>query len=243
MEYRGSRNPWMLLPLVFVALIALPAAAARLQEPAVYVPLIQNEYPRFTPTPIPPDILVLSEERYLYGGALHLVGEVRNQSGEHLEDIVLKATLYNSSNQVLASTNEALYLYHLEDGEKTCYHITFLSPPANWSYSRIEALSYSSSDGAIDGLVVISLTGDYDRNTGNYTLSGEIRNGSEGTVRCVKAVGTLYDRDGDVLGCSYEYVTGYNLLRTVKSAYEILYFDRDYADVTNYRVQPDGLVQ
>lgn len=170
---------------------------------------------------------------------LHIVGEVRNNTNNHLRQITVQADVYAASGQLLTTTSGVTLLETLPAGEKTCFNL-FLPQPGGWSYYQFRPLSYLTDGESPPNLSLSNLTG---RNGFNFDwgdILGDVTNNEGRTVESIKAVGTLYSADGDVLGCNATTIYSIDLAPGQTSGFHLYFLDHDYGEATQYRLQVGG---
>lgn len=205
----------------------------------VYIPLAHN---RFTSGPVQVTVLANSSQYTDRFGKLHIVGEVRNLTNRTIYNIWVTAQLYNRNNAQVASASSLIMLDYIAAGDRTCFDIEFASPPSDWYTYEFPDPSYESGPNH-PRLNIEDDRGYFDEDSSGeevYLLEGEVRNTSGSRVYGVKAVGTLYNRNGRVVSCSTDYIdtTELSLDHNQTAPFEIYYWDRrDYDDVADYRLQ------
>ena len=223
-------------------LVVSPVLSSALQDFLVFSPII---YRPAVPT-VPPPIVknVGNETNYVSSGDLHIVGDIYNATSNHTTSLYVPIRLLDSNNQVIDSENAGVFLSNLSPNDTTCYSAAFLNRTTGWSKIEIFAPEYDTTSNEPPKLSISSLSGAYNAQTGNYTINGSIKNDDHVTVYNVKAIGTLYDKNEKVVGCMAAYVDGaLNLLMGRTANFKITFYDRDYKDVTRFRLQTDGFIQ
>ncbi len=199
----------------------------------VYLPLVVKEPP--------PGVRVLNNH-FAYVdtiGYLNIVGEMQNNTPNHLRFVKITANIFNSGGRLLDTEFTYIYLNNLPAGDKTCFHIS-LEEPVGWSYYEFEAPTYWTDGKPLPNLAVSNDSGSYDSISGWYEIIGQVRNEHGTRVEYVSPVGTLYNASGVVVGCSFTYINSTHLDPGQTSSFKMTFFDRDYADVTMYRLQVGG---
>lgn len=222
---------------VGIALMWARTASARPVEPAQvhyqYLPALRQNRQRLrvleNHTSYTPD----------WGGSLHLVGEVLNESNAVLREIVVQAKLYDRQEKLLQTIQSTTYLEQLPGGQKTCFEITVMPPPANWDSYLLEVASYRVDNSGPPALVVLNPELSFE-DGGEVWIEGRVRNDAGRRVECVRAVGTVYDRAGDVLGCRDTYVDATHLNANQTSAFRLEFYGRDFDAVKEFQVQVHG---
>jgi len=199
--------------------------------------------PTVTPTPtLPPTGVHILENHSYYVdsfGYLNIVGEVENDTANHLHSVGITVNVLNSGGQFIGTGFDYIYLNNLPAGDKTCFYI-FLEEPADWSYYEFEPPSYWTDGEPLPNLTVLNDSGYYDPFWGWYDITGQVRNDHGTRVEDILLVGTLYDASGTVMDCDYTYLDAFYLDPGQASPFEMTFFWRDYADVASYRLQVDG---
>ena len=202
--------------------------------------------PTVTPTPtLPPTGVHILENHSYYVdpfGYLNIVGEVKNDTADHLHSVGITANVFNSSGQLIDTGFNYIYLNNLPAGDKTCFCIS-LEEPADWSYYEFGPPSYWTDGEPLPNLTVLNDSGYYDPFWGWYDITGQVRNDHDTRVEDIFLVGTLYNASNVVMDCDYTYVDAFYLDPDQTSPFEMTFIWRDYADVTSYRLQVDGTPQ
>lgn len=212
----------------------VPITGAVLPPPPwlAYLPLVVRQPP--------PGVRVLNNH-FAYVDTidyLHIVGEVQNNTANHLRFVKITANIFNSNGQLLDTDFTYTYLDNLPAGDKTCFHI-LLEEPAGWSYYEFEAPTYWTDGEPLPNLAIFNDSGSYNSTFGWYEIIGQVRNDHGTRVEYVSPVGTVYNASG-VVGCDFTYVNSTHLDPGRTSSFEMTFSGRDYANVTSYRLQVDG---
>ena len=187
----------------------------------------------------PPDILPNHSSYTDIIDYLHVVGEVQNNSANHLCSVKIIANFFNSGGHLVDTDIGYITLDNLPAGEKTCFHI-LLDEPIGWSYYEFETPIYNADGEPLPNLTVFNDSGSYNPTFGWYTILGLVRNDHGTRVEYVSPVGTVYNASGVVIGCNYTYVNSTHLDPGQTSSFDMTFSGRDYADVTSYQLQVDG---
>jgi len=199
--------------------------------------------PTATPTPtLPPTVVkILGNHSHYIDiiGNLHIVGEVSNDTGNHLRDVQITANIFNGIGQLIDTGFANIHLDNLPAGDKTCFRIS-LEEPTGWSYYEFGPPSYLTDGEPLPNLVVLNDSGSYYPVFGWYKVNGQVRNDHGTRVEYVRPVGTLYDASGIVIGCDFTSIEGMHLDPGQTSSFEMVFLGRDYADAASYRLQVNG---
>jgi len=187
----------------------------------------------------PPDVLSNHSSYTDTINYLHIVGQVQNNTANHLRSVKIIANLFTSGGQLVDIGIDYITLDNLPAGERTCFHI-LLDEPIGWSYYEFETPTYHADGEPLPNLTVSNDSGSYNPTSGRYTILGLVRNDHGTRVEYVNPVGTVYNVSGIVVGCDYTYVNSTHLDPDQTSSFEMTFSGRDYADVTLYELQVDG---
>jgi len=224
------------------------ATATATHTPILYATATRTPTPTRTPTrtPIPSAGVTVLGNHSTYGttlGDLYIMGEIRNNTSADLEFVRVTANLFSADGQLRATAYGYAKLDPLPPDVSTCFNILFLSPPADWSYYEFELPTYHADGDPLPTLTVFNDSGAYDPTYDWYTIIGQVRNDAGVRVEYVRAIGTLYNAGGTVIGCNTGYVSSTHLEAGQTSAFNILYTGERYTAVASYRLQSDGMAK
>ncbi len=203
---------------------------------SLYLPVIKHNQP---PNPHTGPVAILNNfTAYTSDGWLHVVGQVRNNTNQWIYAVKVEARLVNSAGATLRTEDNYVILDHLAPGVSGCFDIVFTNVPGNWSRVVFSPARYRTGTPG----PLLSIRNVERQNTNSvYRITGEIRNTSGSRVELVKAVATLYNEDGKVIGCSCDIVEDINLDNNSISDFDIIFFDRgSYNDVEDDDIQASG---
>lgn len=173
-------------------------------------------------------------------GSLWIVGEVQNDTAQHLELAKVTANVFSSSGQLLTTAFSYIDLDTLPPGEKTCFDILVGAEPAGWAYYEFKPPTFQTTGGPWPNLAILNDSGSYNPTYGGYEIAGQVRNDHGTRLEYVKVVGTVYTASGTVVGCRNRYVDGNHLDPSQIGSFDLTFSGRDYADAQSYRLQADG---
>jgi hypothetical protein len=124
----------------------------------------------------------------------------------------------------------------------TCFDLSLPQPP-DWAFYQFAEPAYLAEGQPLSGLTILNASGAYDPALGWYSLSGQVRNDTGQWVQYVQPVGTLYNANQTVLGCSTLMNASIVLSPGQTSPFQITFSGRDEQDVASYRLQVDGELQ
>ena len=105
---------------------------------------------------------------------------------------------------------------------------------------QFEKSTYYASTEVIPQLSVINDSGAYDATFHSYAVLGQVRNDDSVQVKFVSVTATLYNANGQAIGCDFTYVNSTDLDAGQTSSFSLSTTGRDYSDVTTYALQAMG---
>lgn len=250
-----KKSKWLIVLFVFIALSVFTplvffdvfaSQINHLVDSIVYFPIINRQIsPTATPsptvTPGPQEVRILPNYYHFVDSIdyLNIVGEVLNDSFNHLRFVRITINIFNSSGQLLDTDFTYIYLDDLPARDKTCFNLS-LPEPTGWSYYEFEAPTFWTDGSLLPNLTLSNDSGSYDSTFGWYEIIGQVRNDHGSRVEFVSPVGTVYNSSGKVIGCDFTYANSTHLDTGQTSSFKITLSGRDYYDVTSYRLQVDG---
>ena len=98
----------------------------------VYLPYVAKDQSATpTPTTIPAGVRILANHSSYVDSidTLHIVGEIQNDTANHLRFVKVTANIFDSGGHLLDTDFTYTYLDNLPAGHKTCFHIILLDEP------------------------------------------------------------------------------------------------------------------
>ena len=175
------------------------------------------------------DIYIDNEREYIGNdGALHIVGEIINESNKPINQVEVNAVFYHDGSTVYQASTEnltsiimpemkgAFDLIVIEDmGDVDHYTLDVSFKIAQPKEQVIEITSSEFTQGPID----------------NISIQGTVANNGEITANMIKVIATLYDRDGNVVAVSQANTKPDYLRANDESFFVIPIMDKTQADV------------
>jgi len=170
---------------------------------------------------------------------LMIVGEVYNGTSNYLRFVEINVNIFNASGQLISTDSGYVSVDSLAPWTKGCFNVLVLSP-GSWSSYAFDSLEYWDDALPPPNLVIYGDSGGIDP-YGYYSIIGFMRNDDSVLVEWTRAIATLYNAQGKVVGCDTGYTNADSLAPGQISSFEVWSFYRDsYSDVTNYKLQADG---
>ena len=175
--------------------------------------------------------------------AVHIVGEVENNTTKYLDFVEVKANIFDDQGNLVDTNFTYTWLEILPPGEITCFDILLFDLPENWDRYEFEDVAYRTDGVPAPKMTIYDDNGAYDSDFGWYEITGQVRNDDSKVAESVSVIGTLHNSSGTVVGSDFAYPDDEDLYPGQASAFELLSVGRDYADVASYRLQADGSSQ
>jgi hypothetical protein len=188
-----------------------------------------------------PGVQVLPQSSYFVSGNIvNIVGEVLNNTNASVTSVKIVVNFFDSGGHFVGTKNTYLWPLDLPAWEKGCFSVSVKIPddvPASWNYYQFEAPTFSLSNTS-SGLTILNDSGYYNPGTGEYRITGQVRNDGNQYPTTVGVGGTLYNTAGVPVGCGF--VNNVGLYPGQVGSFRIDFWGRDYIDVINYRLRVAG---
>lgn len=215
----------------------------QLHLPILHLPFPPTPTPEPTPTPRPilPDFEVLPNHSIVdvSPSAVRVFGEVLNKSNKHLSYFHVVGRLFDYNGNQVATGSGYNIVGILPAGEKTCFDFTIWPISGEWSSYQLGVDAIGEYRDLLPDLRTQNHSGFYDQSSGNYEITGEIRNYVGRPMSLTSVTATLYNAEGRVIGCWAD-VDDEELPGYFTRAFKIVFSGRDYSDVASYRLHPSG---
>jgi len=132
-------------------------------------------------------------------GVMHIVGEIINDSDKPLNQITIFATLYSGSDAVHQTSSETLTNV-IMPGMKGVFDIMIFENIGQTDHYALD-LDYKVTQPKSQVIEITSSELRYAQ-FDNIVIKGTVANNGDITANMVKVIGTLYDRDGNVVAVS-----------------------------------------
>ena len=180
---------------VSVKMPALPRSLST-AENVLYLPLINKAPDPLTLKPNHSSYIEQEGEQQV----LHLVGEVTNQSGKNIKNLVIEANLFNREGVLLSSFQGNLALDLLPDGATTCFNLATALPDKFEKYD-LKVLKSEQVEGDEKAVESYITNERFDRDFGWYTVNGVATYEIGNISGDVAVAATYFDKQKQVIGC------------------------------------------
>lgn len=146
--------------------------------------------------------IVIQNDQAYFGdnGAMHIVGEIRNDFNVPLNQIEILASLY-SNGEIIDQTSATSLISTIMPGMKSPFDIIIFGEKTKTMESYSLELNYQITNPKHQVIEITSSEFSMD-NLDNLFIIGTVANQGEITANTIVVVATLYDRDGKVAAVS-----------------------------------------
>ena len=245
---------FLLAALLIVGMFSLPVSAQT--NRVVYLPLVAKAgaapapvstptavpLPTNTPvplTPVPSEVKILSSSSYVDSdGFLWIVGEVQNDTSQHVEFVEIVASLFDGETLLLTEvTSTALRI--LRPGQRAPFRVLVAPPPSGYDRYTLQVDWGITPDQPPDGITILSHWSRAGSSPGSRSIEGEVRNDSGGPLDTVEIVATMYNSAGTVVAVKSELARSDSLAAGETSPFEILV--SQWNNAARYELQVQAL--
>jgi hypothetical protein len=167
----------------------------------------------------------------------HIVGQVVNDSAERIDFVEVDVTVYNASDQVVATDFTFTRLDSIAPGGSSSFELIFEDAPDHDHFTLTGTFS-TPSEISVGGLTVLEGV-PYTDGFGDRHYVGEIENSSAHAIEFTEAIVTLVDAGGTVLNTDFTFTNPDTLAPGAKAPYDVTFFDH-YAGATRVVTQAQG---
>lgn len=197
--------------------------------------------PTLSPTALPEGVIVLSSNYYYpYSGSsyLYIVGEVLNNTQRNVGWVEIYATLRDANGNVVGSDWSFSDISILMPNMKSPFLILVDVPPS-WASYELDIAWERTSDRSYN-LEILNYTSYFD-SYNDFHVTGEIRNQYDDNMSYIKAVVTMYDISGKVIGREWNYTNPDDLVPGQTASFHVpVYSWKGYpnrSSIGSYTVQ------
>jgi len=137
-------------------------------------------------------------------GALHLVGEVHNDTAQSVDQIRVRVTFYDEAGKALETIAGSALLDVLTPGQLSPFVIVWENPP-EWKRYSLRASARPTTQRPQEGLTLVHSYARLD-DSGLYHVVGTVRNDGLIAADHARVVVSLYDSFGKIANAGFAYV-------------------------------------
>lgn len=168
-------------------------------------------------------------------GAYHVVGEVRNDTGQTVEFVNIVGTYTDSAGNFLATADTYTTLNILAAGDISPFDLLLTSPPAGIAQYTLQMQWEPASDTAFQGITLVGTPQVNVDSIGFTHISGQVRNDGSSAAKFVQIIATFYAADGTVVGTDYTFASLDTIQPGQTSPYELI--SQPVRPYATYRLQ------
>lgn len=224
----------MLGLVALFSVVAAPQPASSAQAAAttkIFLPLILNLAQPSTRT-----VQVKSQTSFTENMQRYVVGEVVNETGAPVYDVIITASFYDAANQLVAQVDGNAFLSQLNPGQTNPFKISLNNNRSTITRYELSVRSTTSSDLGYQSVAVLSRQ---IRDNAGVEVFGEVRNDRTQALSFVQIAVTFYDSVGNVVHTEFDYLQTDLLAPGASAAYQVSTF-RTFEFAT-YTVQTEGI--
>ena len=215
-----------------------PTTAPITMDHSVFLPLVRTVY-KDPVVLLPGDGVYYERDQDLQ--IVHVLGEVLNNTPTIVNKVTVEAVL-NLKNGGQTTLRGFPLVSNLEPGNKACFDIYIVEPKEVQSYA-VKVLSYATGGLVPGGVQPVVADAGYDAQNGWYSVSGTISSAEPVIMNDLRAVVTLFDESGRVLGCEQSFVHSQTEEADAPAAFSVLFMNRDFSQASSYSVSLAGSSQ
>jgi len=213
----------------------IPKAPSVAMDHHLYLPLASTAY-KNSIVLLPGDGVYYERDQDMQ--IVHVLGEVLNNTPTSVNEVMIEAVV-----NLKAGGQTILRGYPLAgalaSGSKACFDLYVVEAKEVESYA-VKVLSYGTG-----GSVPVSLEANidnagYDARNGWYSVEGTVTSADPMVLNDIRAVITLYDGSGRILGCEQSYVRSQSEEANAPATFSVLFMNRDFSQASNYSLALAG---
>jgi hypothetical protein len=193
----------------------------------------------FTATPVP--VVLQNESHYVdVGGEYAIVGEVFNRSGSHIRFVEVLAAFYNVDGGQVGTGSTYAELGTVEVNGRAPFKLLVPSLPPSFHAYELRVNFVATEQGPLN-LEVLN-HGAQVLETGEYRVSGEVRNPHDSAVQAAKVVITCYSSTDQIVRVEATLTTPDTLQPGQTSPFELI-IPNPPGDLSYYKLQTEAIRQ
>lgn len=148
------------------------------------------------------EVSILNDQMYVGDdGSLHIVGEIQNDLNAPLNQINIKATLYDVNNQIIMTKETTSLVNTIMPTMKGPFDFIITGSESKNGDSYTLDINYKVSAPKSQEIDITSSELSRDK-LNNLMITGMVTNNGEITANTIAIIATLYDKDGNVAAVS-----------------------------------------
>ena len=237
----------VLLTIVLQRYSSIPKPEAKSADPVAPTPGLESRlYLPLAATvltdPIallPGDTVYLEKDQELQ--IVHVLGEVYNNTPTTVNKVVVEATL-NLKSGTQTTLRGSPLADSIPAGGRACFDLYAVEAGEVSSYS-VKVLSYATGGALVNGVEALVANAGYSTEDSWYSVNGVISGAEPAALSDLRAVVTLFDGSGRVLGCEQTYVRTETEEANAPAAFSVIFMSRDFSAAASYLLAISGSAQ
>ncbi len=172
---------------------------------------------------------------------VHVLGEVLNNTPTTVSQVTVEARLNLKTGRQITLRGAPL-VGSLAPGNRACFDLYVVEAEEVESYA-LQVLSCATGGTVPGGVAPEVSNAGLDTQNGWYIVEGTISTTEPTVLNDLRAVVTLFDSSGRVLGCEQSYVRTQTEEANTPATFRILFMNRDFSEVSSYILAIAGAVQ
>ena len=167
------------------------------------------------------DVFIQNDQRYVGDdGSLHIVGEIKNNLNAPLNQVSIKATLYDENNSIIGTKETSSLVNTIMPSMKGPFDFVLTDSESKKTQTYSLDINYKVSTPKSQEIDITSSKLSRDK-LNNLMITGTVANNGDITANTIAIIATLYDKAGNVAAVSRVHPEP-DYLRTEEQAFFLL---------------------
>lgn len=188
---------------------------------------------------LPGDAVYLEKDQDMQ--IVHVLGEVYNNTPTTVNKIVVEAVLNLKAGGQTTLRGSPL-VENLAAGSRACFDLYAVEHREISSYA-VRVLSYATGGTVFNGAETVVENAGYSSADGWYSLNGFVSAADPTLLDGARAVVTLFDQAGRVLGCEQTFARTESEVANAPAAFSVYFMNRDFSQAGSYLLALTGSSQ
>jgi len=215
-----------------------PKGGPSVMDHSLYLPLVSSPYTAPLVL-LPGDGVYYERDQDMQ--IVHVVGEVLNNTPTTVNKVMIEAVL-NLKKGGQTTLRGFPLVGSLAPGTQACFDLYVVESKEVESYA-IKVLSYATGGSVPGGVELVVTDQGYDTRNAWFNVEGTINNVDPVILNDLRAVATLFDSSGRVLGCEQSYVRTQSEEANAPATFSILFMNRDFSQGSHFSLAVAGIAQ
>ncbi len=212
-----------------------PTAVSDAMNHALFLPMVSSPYTAPLVL-LPGDGVYYERDQEMQ--IVHVIGEVLNNTPTTVNKVMIEAVL-NLKKGGQTTLRGFPLVGSLAPGTQACFDLYVVEPKEVESYA-VKVLSYATGGSVPGGVDFVVSDYGYDARNGWFSLEGTVNSADPVILNDLRAVATLFDSSGRVLGCEQSYARTQTEEANAPATFKILFLNRDFSQGSNFSLAIAG---